>query len=126
MEIGSIWRNKQSGELVLVLFVSDANVSYQTEHKTINVSRKLVFLQDFEEVVMNKPIVDVDVSFDDFNFHSYDDDDDICVSDKKAPYEHGIAIPKDRLVAFRDALNKIIEAGIARQTAIKRQGVDHD
>lgn len=52
---------------------------------------------------------DLDISFDDFNFHAYSDDDEIFVSDKKAPYEHGISIPKNRLVAFRDALNKMIE-----------------
>ena len=50
MEITGEWKNKQSGELVLVLYVSDANVSYQTERKTINVARKMVFLQDFEEL----------------------------------------------------------------------------
>lgn len=58
---------------------------------------------------MLEPLVDIDVNFDDFNFHAYSDDDEIFVSDNKSPYEHGISIPKDRLVAFRDALNKIIQ-----------------
>ncbi|WP_286741620.1 hypothetical protein [Psychrobacter sp. UBA3068] len=58
---------------------------------------------------MLKPLVDIDVNFDDFNFHSYKDDDEIFVRDDKSPYEHGISIPRNRLVAFRDALNKIIE-----------------
>lgn len=49
MEISGEWKNKQSEERVLVLYVSEANVSYQTPHKTINVARKMVFLQDFEE-----------------------------------------------------------------------------
>lgn len=50
MEISGEWKNKASGELVLVLYVSEANVSYQTASKTINVARKMVFLQDFEQV----------------------------------------------------------------------------
>ena len=58
---------------------------------------------------MIKPITDVDVNFDDFNFHSYKDDDEIFVKNDKSPYEHGISIRRNRLVAFRDALNKIIE-----------------
>lgn len=58
---------------------------------------------------MLKPITDVDVNFDDFNFYSYKDDDEIFVKDNKSPYEHGISIPRNRLVAFRDALNKMIE-----------------
>lgn len=58
---------------------------------------------------MLKPIPDVDMSFDDFNFFSYKDDDEIFVRDNKSPYEHGLSIPKHRIIAFRDALNKIIE-----------------
>lgn len=44
------WRNKQSGEIVMVIFESDELVTYQTASRALAAARKFVFMQDYEVV----------------------------------------------------------------------------
>jgi len=44
------WRNKATGEIVLVIWQSDELVTYQTATKTLGPVRKFLFTQDYEVV----------------------------------------------------------------------------
>ncbi|WP_201595356.1 hypothetical protein [Psychrobacter vallis] len=46
---GQIWRNKETKERFLVLWVSDELVTCQGSSKTPIPMRKFIFMQDFEE-----------------------------------------------------------------------------
>lgn len=50
MELGDIWVNKDTGDTVVVDWVSDELVSYLVPNaeKLVRTVRKFVFMQDFE------------------------------------------------------------------------------
>ena len=50
IEQGDIWVEKSTGQRVLVLWVSNELVTYQTSDAIVP-SRKFVFMQEFEELL---------------------------------------------------------------------------
>ncbi len=62
IEIEQTWRNKLSGEVVIVDYVNDEIVTVRTKGGLLPM-RKFVFLQDFERVFikLHKPLTEQDV-----------------------------------------------------------------
>lgn len=60
--VGDKWNNKDTGELVVVDWISEALVSYlrpsHSGEKMVNTTRKMLFLQDFERDVLDERMND--------------------------------------------------------------------